>query len=100
MTHVGHEEFMKNKRKELDALERFDIVNKPAHYAQYIIEPVTFIMRNDLPYYKGNCIKYICRAGDKKYEGLSLLESEKLDIQKMIRYGQMRINQIDGKDVL
>tara|TARA_R110001606_G_scaffold383665_1_gene546049 strand:+ start:1043 stop:1360 length:318 start_codon:yes stop_codon:yes gene_type:complete len=104
MNQLRHAEYMKQMAMAEDAGKEaygnVDIVNQPAHYARFNIEPITFIMENDLPFYKGNCIKYVCRAGHKQYEGMTLLESEKKDIEKMIRYGQMRINQIDGRDVL
>ena len=101
-THVGYGDYMRDKMKEAKDFVsgQADLVNQPAHYARFKIEPITFIMQNDLPFYKGNCLKYVCRAGHKQYEGMTLLESEKKDIEKMIRYGQMRINQIDGKEEL
>ena len=38
-----------------------DKVNQPPHYFRFKIEPITFIMQNDIPYAEGNAIKYICR---------------------------------------
>ena len=38
-----------------------DKVKQPPHYFRYKIEPVTFIMQNDIPYAEGNAIKYLCR---------------------------------------
>ena len=38
-----------------------DEIKKPNHYFRYVIEPVTFIMQNNIPYAEGNVIKYICR---------------------------------------
>jgi len=75
------------------------IVVKPSHYERYEIEPITFIMRNDLPFYKGNVIKYIARAGFKQYGDLSTIECEKVDIRKAIRYCEMRLNELDGKEI-
>ena len=77
-----------------------DIVNEPAHYARWEIEPIEFIMRNNFEMWRGNCTKYITRAGFKLYEGKSQVESEIIDIKKNIRYSQMRINQLEGKDKL
>ena len=77
-----------------------DIVNEPAHYARWEIEPIEFIMRNNFEMWRGNCTKYIARAGFKLYEGKSQVESEIIDIKKNIRYSQMRINQLEGKDKL
>ena len=38
-----------------------DKVTQPPHYFRFKIEPITFIMQNDIPYAEGNAIKYICR---------------------------------------
>ena len=38
-----------------------DKVKQPPHYFRFKIEPITFIMQNDIPYAEGNAIKYICR---------------------------------------
>ena len=38
-----------------------DKVKQPPHYFRFKIEPITFIMHNDIPYAEGNAIKYICR---------------------------------------
>ena len=77
-----------------------DIVNEPAHYARWEIEPIEFIMRNNFEMWRGNCTKYIARAGFKLYEGKSQVESEIIDIKKNIRYSQMRINQLNGEEKL
>lgn len=54
-----------------------DDINTPKHYAGYEIEPITFIMRNNMPYADGNVVKYVCRHRMKN--GLE-------DIQKAIKY--------------
>lgn len=77
-----------------------DMVNQPPHYAKWKIEPITFIMENNLPFHTGNLIKYSVRAGSKQYDGMSLEESEIVDLQKVIRYAEMRINQIRGTSPL
>lgn len=76
------------------------IVHKPAHYARFAIEPVTFIMRNGLEFWRGNPIKYIARAGYKLYPGKGPVESEIIDLQKAIRMCEMRINQLNGEQEL
>ena len=38
-----------------------DKVKQPPHYFRFKIEPITFIMQNDIPYAEGNAIKYLCR---------------------------------------
>ena len=77
-----------------------DIINKPAHYTQYAIEPIEFIMRNDLPFQIGNIVKYSLRAGSKLYEGMDGRESEITDLGKVIRYAEMRIHQLKGESIL
>ena len=74
-----------------------DIVNKPSHYTRYKIEPVTFIMRNDLPFHVGNIVKYAVRAGYKTYYDMTETESEITDLKKVIRYAEMRINLLQGE---
>lgn len=77
-----------------------DLVNKPSHYTRYPIEPVTFIMRNDLPFHVGNIVKYVVRAGYKVYPNMGETESEITDLKKVIRYAEMRINILEGETEL
>ena len=74
-----------------------DIVTRPSHYTQYKIEPITFIMRNGLEFWRGNIIKYAARAGHKVYDGKDKTESEITDLHKVIRYAEMRINMLNGE---
>ena len=74
-----------------------DIINKPNHYARYKIEPIEFIMENKLQFHTGNIIKYACRAGYKTYEGMDETQSEITDLEKVRRYAEMRINQLQGR---
>lgn len=85
-------------REEEEKLNQQNIITKPSHYERYSIEPVNFIMTNDLPFWKGNCVKYLLRAGHKPYEGKTVIESEEIDIKKTIRYCEMRLNQINGRE--
>lgn len=71
---------------EVDDIE--DDIERPSHYARFPIEPVTFIMLNDLPYWAGNVVKYVSRAPFKH-------EDEREDIKKAIRYCEMRLEQLD-----
>tara|TARA_R110000796_G_scaffold147505_3_gene264263 strand:- start:80 stop:253 length:174 start_codon:yes stop_codon:yes gene_type:complete len=57
-------------------------------------------MRNHLPFHVGNIIKYAVRAGFKVYNGMEGVESEITDLQKVIRYAEMRINQISDEKIL
>ena len=77
-----------------------DIVNEPEHYARWNIEPITYIMSNGFEFWRGNLIKYSSRAGYKMYEGKTQVESEIIDLEKVIRYANMRINQLNGEEKL
>jgi hypothetical protein len=81
-----------------DELE--DIINRPSHYTDYKIEPVTFVMENRLPFEVGNIVKYACRAGKKLYPNQDATQSRITDMRKVIRYAEMEINRLEGKDVL
>jgi len=81
-----------------DELE--DIINRPSHYTDYKIEPVTFVMENRLPFEIGNIVKYACRAGKKLYPNQDATQSRITDMRKVIRYAEMEINRLEGKDVL
>ena len=50
---------IKTDRKESSA------VYQPHHYAKWPVEPITFILKNKLPYGVGNVIKYVMRYKDK-----------------------------------
>tara|TARA_R110000765_G_scaffold280738_3_gene378178 strand:- start:432 stop:743 length:312 start_codon:yes stop_codon:yes gene_type:complete len=77
-----------------------DIVDEPQHYLRWKIEPITYIMRNGFDFWRGNIIKYASRAGYKLYEGKDSVESETIDLKKVIRYAEMRINQLNGEEKL
>tara|TARA_R110002153_G_scaffold120520_2_gene265832 strand:- start:681 stop:935 length:255 start_codon:yes stop_codon:yes gene_type:complete len=77
-----------------------DIVNEPEHYARWKIEPITYIMRNGFEFWRGNIIKYASRAGFKLYDDKTDVESEIIDLEKVQRYCQMRINQLKGETKL
>ena len=38
-----------------------DIVNSPKHYTQGAIEPIDYILANDLDFLEGNVVKYVTR---------------------------------------
>ena len=38
-----------------------DIVNSPKHYTQGEIEPIDYILANDLDFLEGNVVKYVTR---------------------------------------
>lgn len=74
-----------------------DLIKKPKHYAEFEIEPADFIMLNDLPAWVANIVKYACRAGRKKYDGMDATASEIVDCKKIITYAEYRINQLEGR---
>lgn len=80
--------------------ERAEAVEKPPHYTRWKIEPVTYVMRNGMEFWRGNIIKYASRAGFKRQPGKTTVEAEIQDLEKVIRYAEMRINQLNGKEEL
>lgn len=111
-THTGEVEFdlsemfdedeMFEINEMFDAVEEEDedVIKRPSHYTRWLIEPIEFIMRNGMEFWRGNIIKYVCRAGFKLYPGKDAVESEITDLEKAIRYCEMRINQLKGDTVL
>ena len=91
-----YEDFEENVLAEHTA----DIVNEPKHYARWAIKPITYIMRNGFEFWRGNIVKYASRAGYKMYEGKTQVQSEIIDLEKVQRYCQMRINQLNGEEKL
>ncbi len=83
---IRHEKYMKQ------AMAQSDVITNPKHYERYAIEPVSFIMNNELPFWMGNVIKYIMRAGYKSNT------AEITDLNKAKRYIDMRINQLEGRE--
>ena len=81
-------------------MDNNEIVQEPKHYARWVIEPITYIMKNDMEFWRGNIIKYASRAGYKLYEDKNANSSEIVDLEKVIRYAEMRINQIKGEEKL
>lgn len=65
-----------------DMESKYDEVNNPSHYVDMAIPPSDFIYDNNLDFFTGNAIKYLCRASKKN--GLQ-------DLQKAIKYIEMRI---------
>ena len=56
------------------------------HYREHTIQPIEFILKNNLGFCEGNIIKYICRY---KYKG------EKEDLEKIIHYAELLIENYD-----
>jgi hypothetical protein len=76
------------------------IVTKPPHYTRWAIEPVEFLYRNRVEGHIFNIVKYSMRAGHKLYPGMDAVQSEIVDLKKAARYIEMRINLLEGKEVL
>jgi len=66
-----------------------DIIKHPPHYFRFKIEPITFIMQNEIPYAEGNAIKYICRWKHKH----KTKEEQLGDLKKAIQYINLLIEQ-------
>lgn len=76
-----------------------DVVVEPSHYTRFSIDPVTFIMENDLEFWRGNIVKYAVRAGFKSYPDCTTAQSEITDLKKAIRYAEMRINMLENRTI-
>lgn len=76
------------------------IVTKPPHYTRWTIEPIEFLYRNRVEGHIFNIVKYSMRAGHKLYPGMDAVQSEIVDLKKAARNIEMRINLLEGKEVL
>lgn len=61
----------------------------PGYYSKWEIEPITFVLYNDLGFAEGNIIKYIMRHRDK---------GGAQDLDKAMRYIEMLKEVHYGKD--
>jgi hypothetical protein len=59
-----------------------------SHYKDFKIEPIEFIMANNIGYCEGNIIKYVCRHAAKG--GLQDLDKviHYVELLKELKYGQ------------
>jgi len=96
----SYEQTMKRMSKERKVKSKADEIKEPTHYARWPVEPVTMIMQNGLEFWRGNIIKYVMRAGYKQGSYKTTAEAEVADLRKAQRYIEMRINQIQGKDIV
>ena len=53
-----------------------------SHYKKFKIQPYEFISKNDLSFFQGNVIKYVCRYKNKA--GIQ-------DLEKIIHYCELEI---------
>ena len=95
------EDDLKDFEEAFDSLKQArDVVKRPDHYTHYAIEPMTYIVRNHMEFWRGNIVKYASRAGHKTYDGMTAVESEITDLKKAIRYAEARINHLNGNTEL
>ena len=59
-----------------------------SHYKKFRIQPYEFISKNDLSFFQGNVIKYVCRY--KRKGGAE-------DIKKIIHYCQLELKNMKDK---
>ena len=57
------------------------------HYKTFRIQPYEFISKNNLSFFQGNVVKYVCRYLNKK--GIE-------DLEKIIHYCELEILKIKG----
>ena len=70
-----------------------DKVKQPPHYFRFKIEPITFIMQNEIPYAEGNAIKYLCRWRWKHKTKEAKIE----DLKKAKQYIDLILEHEDNK---
>jgi len=70
-----------------------DKVKEPPHYFRFKIEPITFIMQNEIPYAEGNAIKYLCRWRWKHKTKEAQIE----DLKKAKQYIDLILEHEDNK---
>lgn len=52
-----------------------------------------------LNFNKGNVLKYVCRSGRKRYDGLNPIQSEIKDLKKAIDYLEREINFLTNDNI-
>jgi hypothetical protein len=56
-----------------------------SHYIDFVIQPYTFITKNNLSFFQGNIVKYVCRYKNKN--GIQ-------DLKKIIHYCELEIDNL------
>ena len=69
-------------------------ITNPSHYTKGEIEPIDFIISQDMNFCIGNAIKYLARFRFK-HEG----EGQVQDLRKAIQYIQLQIDSMIDKDI-
>lgn len=70
------------------------IVNNPDHYTKGNIEVIDFIEDQNFNFNLGNVVKYVSRAGTKKYAGLTEEASAVADLKKAKWYLEREIGRL------
>ena len=60
-----------------------------SHYKDFFIQPYEFIAKNDLSFFQGNVVKYVCRY--KLKNGIQ-------DLQKIIHYCELEIKKLQDTE--
>lgn len=71
------------------SVKALDVQVGGGHYKKYKIQPIEYIIANNIPYIEGNIIKYITRHKDK---------GGAEDIKKVIHYCNLILEEVYGKD--
>ena len=71
-----------------------DNITNPSHYTNGEIEPIDFIISQDMNFCIGNAIKYLARFRFK-HQG----EGQVQDLRKAIQYIQLQIDSMIDKDI-
>jgi len=58
------------------------------HYKKFKIQPIEFIVKNNLGYIEGNIIKYICRHKEKGGKNDLLKAKHYIDLLIQLEYGE------------
>ena len=74
--------------------EAEDLISHPRHYTLGKIECIDFIQDKNLDFARGNCVKYIVRAGHKP-EGD--VEKEIEDLKKARQYVDFAIREAESR---
>ena len=80
--------------------EQLHKVTSPKHYTKFNIEPIEFLMKNKLEYWRGAIVKYAVRAGSKFQDGKTMVQSEIDDLNKIIEYAEFRKRELNGENIV
>ena len=74
---------------------RMHEIIKPDHYDQGVYSPIAIIEHYNLNFSLGNNVKYVLRAGKKKYAGCNEIESALMDLKKAKQNLEFEINRLE-----